>query len=201
MNEKVFRFEPEGHKYYLGDEELPSFSSIAAPLDDFSQIHPATLKRRAEEGSNIHLTIKLWLDKNLDEEKLSEGNKIAIELMSQFFDSARPWGALVEWEKPVYHKTLKYATTPDLVFEEAIVDIKTRPYNKHKDPVQLIAQSKCFPDFPPKSLWILALDIENGKYALQRAEDKQAWGVFRKLLEKRKLDMEIESLLKNWKEK
>ena len=116
------------------------------------------------------------------------------------FISAR-FGILLEHEEPAYHEKLKYGTTPDIVFEEAIVEIKTRPPIMYRDSVQLIAQAKCFPEFPPKSLWILYLDIANNKYVFQRAEHKQAWAVFRKLLDKYRFDREIESLIKNWKGK
>ena len=196
-----FRFDPIEHRYWLGDEEMPSVTRIIAPLNDFSMVKPDVLARKAKSGSDIHLTIKLWLDNTLDESTLDEGNKIALDLINNWllYDETCQFGVLKEWEKPTYHEKLKYATTPDLVFDEAIVEIKTRAFNRHVDPVQLIAQAKCFPEFPPKSLWVLFVDIVNRKIELRRAENKQAWGMFRKLLEKWRYDREIETLIKNWK--
>lgn len=193
------------HEYYLREEGkydlyLPCFSEIVRPLDDFSQVQPETLKRRGQEGTDVHDTIKMWLDGTLDESTLAEGNEIALELLWKWQENeGNTIGKLVEWEKPVYHEKLLYATTPDLVFDEAIVDIKTRSYNKHKDPLQLEAQIRCFPEFPPKKGWILFLDIENRKYVFQRAYYKQAWNMFRKLLDKWRHDREVETLIKNWK--
>lgn len=198
---KQFRFESEHHRYFLGEEEMPSLTRIIAPLNDFGNVNPAVLAAKAQAGTDIHLTIKLWLDGTLDESSLAEGNKIALDLFVGWYDNEQECGDVIEYEKPVYHHKLKYGTTPDLVFDEAIVEIKTRPYKKHIDPVQLVAQAKCFPGFPPKSLWVLSLDIVERKYTFQKAEHKQAWGMFRKLLDKYNSDREFETLLKNWKEK
>lgn len=197
--DKNFRFDKETHTYWLGNEEMPSLSRIIAPLNDFENVHPDVLTAKARAGTNIHGTVRLWLDGTLDEATLAEGNRIALDLFCEWYRNVSSFGVLLEYETPTYHEKLKYGTTPDLVFEEAIVEIKTRPYNKYRDPVQLMAQAKCFPDFPPKSLWVLSLDIVEKKYTFQRAENKNAWGIFRKLLDKYKSDREIETLIKAWK--
>lgn len=199
---KQFRFEPEQHRYFLGDEEMPSLTKILSPLNDFSNVNSAVLAAKAQAGTDIHLTIKLWITGTLDESSLAEGNKIALDLFKKWNrDERGNYGSLVECEVPIFNEKLKYGCTPDIVFQEAIVEIKTRPYKKHIDPVQLIAQAKCFPEFPPKSLWVLSLDIVERKYDFKRAEDKQAWGMFRKLLDKHNSDREFATLIKNWKEK
>lgn len=196
---KQFRFDPEQHRYFLGDEEMPSLSKIISPLNDFGNVPPNVLAAKAQAGTNIHETIRLWLDGTLDESTLAEGNKIALEVFKEWWRAYKT--DLVEYETPTYHKKLKYGTTPDLVFEEAIVEIKTRKPVLYRDSVQLIAQAKCFPDFPPKSLWVLSIDIVERKYTFQKAENKHAWGMFRKLLDKYNSDREFETLIKNWKEK
>ena len=203
VKELIFFKDP--HEYYLREEGkediyLPHFSEIAGLLDDFSKVHPVTLERRGQEGTDVHATVKLWLDGTLDKSRLAQGNKIALELLWNWQkNEGSSLGKLVEWEKPVYHEKLLYATTPDLVYKEFIVDVKTRKFLKHKDPVQLEAQIRCFPEFPPKKGWILFLDIENRKYTFQRAYDKQAWGMFRKLLDKWRSDREIEEMIRPWK--
>lgn len=194
-----FHFDPIEHRYWLGDDEMPSLSRILEPLNDFSGINPEVLAAKAQAGTDIHLTVKMWLDGTLEESSLSEGNKIALELFIAWYKSYILTARLMEYEKPTYHEKLKYGTTPDIVFEESVVEIKTRPYNKYRDPVQLIAQSKCFSEFPPKSLWVLSLDIVKNKYTFQRAEHKQAWSVFRKLYDKYQRDREFENFLKTWK--
>ena len=201
MENKEFRFDPIEHKYWLGDKEMPGVTKIIAPLNDFSMVNPDVLSKKAKSGSDIHLTVKLWLDNTLDESTLDEGNKIALDLVNAWLisDDACQFGVLKEWEKPTYHEKLKYGTTPDLVFDEAVVELKTRAFKPYVDPVQLIAQARCLPEWPPKSLWVLFVDIVNRKTVLQNAENKHAWGMFRKLLEKWRYDREIETLIKNWK--
>lgn len=199
---KNFRFDSLEHKYYLGDEEMPSLSKIIEPLNDFGNVHPDVLAAKAQAGTDIHETIKLWLDGTLNESALAEGNKIALDLFYGWLGGEYDdlgFGDIIEYETPTYHPKLKYGTTPDIVFAEAIVEIKTRKPVLYRDSVQLVAQSKCFPEFPPKSLWVLSLDIVEKKYTFQKAEHKQNWSIFRKLLDKYKSDKEIETLIKAWK--
>ena len=209
MENKEFRFDPIEHRYWLGDEEMPGVTKIIAPLNDFSKVPKDVLQAKAQAGTDIHLTAKLWLDGTLDESSLAEGNKIALDLIvgwlyEQGYESdltSGKFGKLVEWENPTYHEKLKYGTTPDLVFDEAIVELKTRTFKPYVDPVQLIAQAKCFPEWPPKSLWVLFVDIVNRKTTLHKAEDRNAWSMFRKLLEKLRYDQEIEETIRKWKGK
>lgn len=197
MDKKQFRFDPIEHRYFLGDEEMPSLSKIISPLNDFGNVPADVLAAKAQAGTDIHETIRLWLDGTLEESTLAEGNKIALEIFREWWRAYK--SDLVEYETPTYHKKLKYGTTPDLVFEEAIVEIKTRKPMLCRDSVQLIAQSKCFPEFPPKFLYVLSLDIVERKFAFQRAENKQSWSIFRKLLDKYRFDREIETLIKTWR--
>ncbi len=201
MKDNEFRFDPIEHRYLLGGEEMPGVTKIISPLNDFSKVRPDVLENKAKAGSDIHLTIKLFLDNVIDQYDVPEGNKIALELFWDWIvsEEACQFGVLKEWENPTYHKKLKYGGTPDLVFDEAIIDIKTRPYCKHYDPVQLAGYLKMYPDWPPKSLWVLFVDIANRKTSLQRAENKQAWSMFRKLLDKFNYDRGMEETIKKWK--
>ena len=203
MKDNEFRFDPIEHKYWLGDEVMPSVTQIIAPLNDFSKVPPDVLSKKAKSGSDIHLTIKLWLDNTLDESTLSEGNKIALDLFEKWFvsEEACRFGVLKEYENPTYHKKFNYGGTPDLVFGEAIVDLKTRKYNKYYDPVQLAGYLKMYPEWPPKSLWVLFIDIVERKTTLQKAENKPAWGMFRQLLDKFNYDKGMEETIKRWKGK
>lgn len=196
----TFRLDRVEHRYWLGEEELPSLTKIIAPLNDFDNVSPVTLSKRAQEGRDIHDTVKLWLDGTLDESLLGEGNLIALDLTKQFLEKQEGHlGDLIEYETPTYHPTLFYGTTPDWVFPNDIIEIKTRPYNKYRDPVQLIAQAHCFPNPKKYRLWVLSLNITKKTSTVQRAEHKQSWGIFRKLLDKYRMDEEIEKLIKNWK--
>lgn len=195
-----FYFDRESHSYWLGKTRMPSLSSILSPLDDFSSIHPSVLSSKAEFGTNIHETIRLYLDGTLNTGKLEEGNKIAIELFEKWRGDNLDIGDVVYYETPTYHQKLKYGTTPDLIYQEAIVEIKTRPMKLLRDAIQLVAQDKCLPDFPPRSYWVLFLDVKNNKYEFKRCEHRQAWSVFRKLLDRYNREREFVEFLNKWKE-
>jgi hypothetical protein len=203
VKDNEFRFDSIAHRYWLGDKEMPSVTKIISPLNDFSMVNPDVLSKKAKSGSDIHLTVKLWLDNTLDESTLDEGNKIALDLVNAWLisDDACQFGILKEWENPTYHEKLKYGGTADLVFDEAIVDLKTRKYNKYYDTVQLAGYLKMYPEWPPKSLWVLSIDIVERKTTFQRAENKQSWGMFRQLFDKFNYDKGMEETIKRWKGK
>lgn len=184
--DKNFRFDKETHRYFLDNEEIPSITKVIAPLNDFENVHPDVLQAKAQAGTNIHETVRLWLDRTLDEAALAEGNRIALDLFLEWHKNESGFlGALLEYENPTYHEKLKYGGTPDLVFETAIVDIKTS-FSKSmelKYSVQLAGYEKLFPDFPPKDLYVLHLDIVNKKYKMWNLRKKQSWSMFRFLLD------------------
>ena len=195
-----FYFDKETHSYWLDDEQIPSLSEIIRPLDNYSAVPPGILANKAEFGTNVHETIRLHLDGTLDYDNLSDGNIRAINLFETFrLDPLIP-GGIREWEKPTYNEKLGYGTTPDLVCEEAIIEIKTRPMKLFRDAVQLVAQGKCFPDFPAKSYFVLHLDIKKNKYDLKKCEHPMAWSAFRKLLDRYNREKEFCDFLNKWKE-
>lgn len=195
-----FYFDKESHSYWLDEVQIPSLSEIIRPLDDYSFVRPAVLANKAEFGTNVHETIRLHLDGNLDYDNLSEGNLRAVNLFETFrLDPLIP-SKILEWEKPTYNEKLEYGTTPDLVCEEAIIEIKTRPMKLFRDAVQLVAQGKCFPDFPVKSYWVLYLDIKKNKYDLKKCEHPYAWSTFRKLLDRYNREKDFSEFLIKWKE-
>ena len=193
-----FLFEPESHTYWLGERRLPSVSEIIEPLDCYRNVPADALQRAQAFGTALHSTIESWLNYN---QLLDEALVKPLEGFIKWFESALDFGnQKLIVEKPTYHPKLFYGGTPDLVFEEAIIDIKSRPYNKILDPIQLAAYAKLYPDFPPKKLYVLEID-QDGKTTLTNAEDKQAWGMFRKLLNFYNVKTETEELTKKWKGK
>lgn len=195
-----FYFDKESHSYWIDDEQIPSLSEIIRPLENYDSVPPAILARKAESGTNVHETIRLYLDGNLDYDNLDEGNKIAIDLFNKFrLDEGVPYKVL-EWEKPTYNEKLLYGTTPDLVCDEAIIEIKTRPMKLFRDSVQLVGQGHCFPDFPVKSYYVLYIDIKKNKYEFKKCEHPMAWSTFRKLLDRYNHEKEFGEFINKWKE-
>lgn len=210
----VLRFVEDGHRYYLEYEDgsiefIPSVSEIIKPLEDYSQVHPVNLARAAEFGKNVHKAIELYLKGLLDENKLDEGLRKPLDGFKTWFNVStcgEAWGedSLPEdfaSEKIHYHKKLKYAGTIDLELRgESIVDFKTRKYNPVVDPVRLAAYKAMLPDFPTLETYVLEIDVE-GNCKLINAHHRQAWSVFRKLLDFYNKKKELENFVEKWKRK
>lgn len=198
------RFEEEGHIYSLHYEDgavevIPSVSEIVKPLEDYSQVHPVTLAKASEYGTNVHKAIELWLNGLLDEERLDEGLVKPLCGFKRFFEPHA--GAKFLVEERHYHPKLKYAGTIDLeIVGVLIADYKTRKYNPIVDPVRLAAYKAMRPEFPPLETDVLEIDID-GNCKLINAHHRQAWGVFRKLLDFYKRKKEFETFITKWKGK
>lgn len=198
------KFDVEGHRYYLEYEDgfvesIPSVSEIIKPLEDYSAVDPTTMFRAAKYGTNVHKAIELWLKGVLDEKALDEGLR-------------KPLNGFREWFTPhvnsefvsegrVFHPRLKYAGTIDLeICGESIIDFKTRKYNPIVDPVRLAAYKAMLPEFPALKTYVLEIDIEGNCKPID-AHHRQAWSVFRKLLDFHNKKKEFENFIKKWKGK
>lgn len=207
-------FEAEGHTYWLHYEDgtvevLPSVSEIVKPLEDYSIVDSTLLARASEYGTNVHKAIELWLNGLLDEERLDEGLRKPLSgFRSWYYDysEGEAWGqggvpGGVISEKRHYHQRLKYAGTIDLEIKgESIIDFKTRKYNPVVDPVRLAAYKAMLTEFPALETYVLEIDIE-GNCKLVNAHHRQAWGVFRKLLDFYNKKKEFENFVTKWKGK
>lgn len=198
------KFEEAGHIYslYYADGTIgviPSVSEIVKPLEDYTMVHPERLQLAAQFGSHVHKAIELWLKGVLDEERLDPGLRKPLE---GFKAHIRPFDlSKIIAEHRVYHPTLKYAGTIDMYIPgESITDHKTRKYNPIVDPVRLAAYKAMLPDFPPLDTNVLEIDVE-GNYKLVNAHHRQAWGVFRKLLDFYNKKKELETFITKWKGK
>lgn len=211
MHLPELRFEEEGHVYSLHHgggfiEYLPSVSEIIKPLEDYSMVDPITMFRAAEYGTNVHKVIELWLKGVLNEETLDEGLRKPLEGFKAWHHDYRDWGQGcapddIVSEKRHYHHKLKYAGTIDLEIKgDAIIDFKTRKYNPVVDPVRLAAYKAMMPDFPPLKTYVLEIDVE-GNCKLIDAYHRQAWSVFRKLLDFYNRKKEFENFVTKWKGK
>lgn len=209
MHLPELKFEEEGHVYSLHHgggfiEYLPSVSEIIKPLEDYSMVDTITMFRAAEYGTNVHKTIELWLKGVLDEETLDEGLRKPLEGFKAWFQLK--YGT--DWEKDrpsfisekrLFHEKLKYAGTIDLqVCEESIIDFKTRKYNPVVDPVRLAAYKAMLPEFPPLKTYVLEIDVE-GNCKLIDAHHRQAWSLFRLLLDRFNNNKKWDLKINQWK--
>ena len=197
---KAFIFREWDHTYWYCDVRLPSVTEIMKPLYDFSKVDPEILSTAADFGTAVHKAVKLWIDGRLDMDTLDPALKKPLEGFMRWYEKGMcgaGLGTLEYCEEPLMHSRLKYSGTPDLVFEYGIVDIKTRPYNAITDPVQLAGYEGLVGGTCLKR-YVLFIDLD-GNVKLTNAYKKQSGVIFRKLLDKWKMDKAVVDLIKNLK--
>jgi len=136
-----FIFKELEHEYWVDGVRWPSVTEFLGPLNDFSKINPAVLKKKAKFGKQIHRIVELESLGVLDEASISDFQLI-------YLGHIRQWGkdcnidihnAIAEF--PQYHSPLKFAGTPDLIFPNPLlVEVKTRPFKSVIDGLQLAGQ-------------------------------------------------------------
>lgn len=188
-NVDTFFYNEDTHQYFLNGVELPTVTKIISPLSDFSKVNPSLLERAGNYGKSIHTMIDLWFKGILDENKLDPLLKNSLEQFKKWWGNyfLREGKKILQVETPVYHKKLKYAGMPDIVFNDEIMDVKTRPAKK-TDILQLVGYAGLvYPNligvrFHGIKLSILYLPLK-GDYEYTLLADNQAWNMFRYLLD------------------
>lgn len=115
-------FDAEKHLYFYKGEPLPSVSRVKEPLTDFSMVAPDVMLRAQRFGTALHKMCELYLADDLDYGSLDEpllGCLAAFELwLSEVKPFDNPAGALI--------------------------DIKSRKFDRVADPIQLAAYHQLF---------------------------------------------------------
>lgn len=122
---REFRFEPEGHKYFLGDLELPSVTTV---LKDERLIDATWYDNQGRwRGSAIHLALQYLDEDTLDHDSVSPEHIGYVEAYLNFKAAYSFVPDLIE--KPLWHPVFRYAGTPDrtglINGNQAVLDIKT----------------------------------------------------------------------------
>ncbi len=115
-----FYFDEETHQYYYNGELIPSVTRLIANEEEFRYVQ----KEKIKEGTNRHKAIENYLKYNQIDEKYEE----YIEKFSEtLVVLTELFGKLLYVETPIYaeHKGVLFAGTPDIVLEDAIVDLKS----------------------------------------------------------------------------
>jgi hypothetical protein len=204
MAEDVFLYDEVSRNHKLNGISIPSITQILKPLNDFSGVPDKVLGNASFFGTAVHKVIELYMKGTLDEDSIDVGLRLPLEGFKNWYcRHSETLGYIPAESKgivevPAYNKKLWYCGRPDIVFDEAIIEIKTRKFKPTTDPLQLIAQKNLFPDFPHKKLYVLEIDVE-GNINLVNAERNQAWGVFRKMIDFHYEQIKFNKLLESWK--
>lgn len=123
----MLRFEAEGHRYFMDDEEWPSVSAVLEPLQILDGIPKDVLRAAAEFGSHVHMATDLYDNGVLDEDALDPHLKPYLDGWKSFLNET---GAIVvSSELRVSHPQLRYAGTLDKMIlwrdRRHVLDIKS----------------------------------------------------------------------------
>ncbi|MEK9207764.1 MAG: hypothetical protein AAB922_04730 [Patescibacteria group bacterium] len=202
-----FEFSEKDHSYFVGGAKVPSVSEVIAPLSDFSSVKPEIMRLACEFGNNAHKTIEFYLNDELDEisldprltDVLEQFKAWDVRLSAYFFRGA-------DWivEKRCFHPSLKYGGTPDIVVPGyAIIDFKTRKTNPIKDILQLTAYEAFYGK--PGSHRLIVLELYEDRYKEVDLSNhklrKQAWPMFRYLLDRWHRENEFSLKIEGWENK
>lgn len=173
-------YNPETHQYFIDDIEVPSVTQLL-PKQDFycSEEH---LENCRIEGDENHSLIKMYNDtkKTFDLPYLIAFDKFMIENQKKF-------GELLYYEKPLFFKNNSYqfGGTPDMVFNNIILDVKRRPGNSKYHALQfsgydILANKN--DGAGPKGWFICWYDEEKNEFKKRNVYNDKAEAAFMALL-------------------
>lgn len=129
LKTKEIRFDPIEHRYFLGDEEIPSVTKILQTVGlskDFTNVDPFYRDR----GIAGHKAIELYLKGELDESTIDPCLEGHWKGFLKFMKEVNPTPLCIEAIR--YSEALGYAGTIDLIATDAIYDWK---FSKSHDKV------------------------------------------------------------------
>ena len=117
-----FRFDPEAHAYYLGDEQIPGVTAVLSQVVSFDFVRDEVLDRKRAIGSALHSAIELDRMGVLDEDSVDPA-------VRPYFDGWRAWlgqqscFTIHAGELPVCSRVYRYGCTPDVWGELQIGEV------------------------------------------------------------------------------
>ena len=120
----LLTFDEESHQYHLDGERLPSVSEIKGPLVDLSGVAPAVLAKASQFGRAVHKMAELYFSNDLDYGSLDEGLFGTLLALERWLEEVRPF--------------------EDVDGKGALIDIKSRKFDRVADPVQLAAYHQLY---------------------------------------------------------
>lgn len=137
----MFTFDPVKHQYLVDDVVYPSITGLIKPLTHYDSVPEFMMQKAGQFGTNVHKLVQDYLTVGRVDMSTAE-EMICFDGFRKFWDEHSAWHSTpLIVEKPMFHPKFKYAGTPDIILDgAAIIEIKTRLYNKRTDPLQLSAQ-------------------------------------------------------------
>ncbi len=194
-----FIYNEESRIHTLNGKIIPSVSNIVAPLGmDYSKAHPGKLAHKKDLGVAFHECIRLFLSNDLDESTVDDDLKLPMQQFQRFYEQTLMDAEIFSIEQPFCNEKLKYVGKPDLVTEYCIYDWKLRKYDAVCDPLRMAGYAGLVSDFPPKNRIVVEFSLD-GDYRIHYADNKQAWPMFRKMLEYYYSKQKFDELCEKWR--
>lgn len=183
-------FDPEEHKYYIDDIEVPGHTSVLPEQEYY--VSKQRLEELREQGKEDHSLIKMYFDTR---EIFNEPMLLALDIMLK---EHKEFGEIRLYEKPLFCEKHMFAGTPDLICESAIIDFKRSFNNKYYHALQLAGQyilameNKVIHDCKN---WYIAY-YQNSKFRLKSVYVPEAEDMFLRCIDRYYIDQEIQKYLK-----
>jgi len=194
-------FNEEKHEYRIGSKVVPSVTQIISHyLNPYAGVPRELMEAGAAFGRAVHSMCALYLWGDLDEDTLDVQLVPYLNGFKRFYYDHLRDACITGVEVPLYNQRLRFAGTPDITKMGAVYDIKTRPYNKTTDPIQLAAYEK-LSEGSTASLDHFVIEIVPDGYKPTRCNDRQAWPTFRAMLDHWHATKKIETIVNGWRQR
>ncbi len=192
-----FKYNEDSRIHTLGGKVIPSVTQVIEPVTDFSMVPLNVLARKTELGINFHKAIELHHLNDLCFDSLDPDLVAPMETYIKWWPTRRDYETALA-ETPAVNSIFEYCGKPDISTLDGIYDFKLRVFNPITDTLQMAGYSKLGISAWPRHLTCVCFDIKGG-IKVHDAKHKQAWGMFRLLLEAKRDNINIDNEIKLWK--
>lgn len=201
MRDPLLVLDEATHVYRYNGVIVPGVTGLLGLLHSFANVPPEVLEIAKERGTDVHDMTQMEDEDDLDEPRLKAecpGIWSYLPSYRRFKRDCTPkWRAI---EEPIFHRTLRYATTPDRLGEftyqakrvtDAVLELKTSADEHPVWGMQTMAQAQAA-GRPTARRFSLQLFPEGSPkpYRLREWTDPDDWPAFVSLL-----------TLRTWKER
>ena len=186
-------FLEESHAYIVDGEVVPSVTQIM-PRQDFSNIPEHVLENARLDGIEKHLLIERYFNMGMS------GVEDEFTFKFNVFIKKNSVGNLLGNEQPMYSEKYNFAGTPDMVFENTIIDFKrsinysnVKNYSLQLAAYNLLCQENLDKDFKTEQF---ILYQKEGEFKLKNVYNPDAEKIFLLMLDQYYANIEIENYYK-----
>lgn len=181
-------YNPDTHEYFIDGVRVPSVTEIIPP-PDFSFVSPEYLEQCRIEGEEDHSKIRMYFDTHD-----TFGDPYLQRFEAFLKENEGELGRLIMYETPQFSNKHRFAGTPDIIFEHAILDVKRKPNNTKRHALQLAGYSLLVDGAHQRDRFIVWDDGE--KFHMRDVFRPVADDIFLKLVERYYINQAYEEYMK-----